>query len=338
MTISVLICDDSGVARKQLAKALPDDWDVDISFATQGEEGLEVIRSGRGEVVFLDLNMPVLDGYGVLEKINQEHLSCMVIVVSGDIQPEARSRVLKAGAIAFIKKPVNGDELVRLLTDYGLYAPPAVMAQMAPAPRPIPEPGRKLTELDCYQEIANVAMGQAASLLARLLDVFVVLPIPKVNLLEISELQMALQLAQDKDTFSAVCQGFIGAGIAGEALLIFHDSNLADIAKLMKYQGRINETVELELIMDVASMLIGACTKGIAEQLGIAFSQGHPVVLGQHVLVGDLLKSNAWRWKQTLAIEISYAIEGYDIQCDLLLLFTEDSMDSLRQKVSYLLK
>ena len=38
-------------------------------------------------------------------------------------------------------------------------------------------------ERDCYQEITNVAMGQAADRLARLLDVYVVLPIPNVNVI-----------------------------------------------------------------------------------------------------------------------------------------------------------
>ena len=46
---------------------------------------------------------------------------------------------------------------------------------------------------DCYQEIANVAMGRAGDLLARLLNVFVELPIPNVNFIEVSELRMALK-------------------------------------------------------------------------------------------------------------------------------------------------
>jgi chemotaxis protein CheY-P-specific phosphatase CheC len=185
------------------------------------------------------------------------------------------------------------------------------------------------------QEISNIAMGQAADLLARLLDVFVKLPIPKVNLLEVSELQMALSLTDQNDSFSAVCQGFIGSGISGEALLIFGDSSFDDIAKLLKYTGELDRTAELELLMEVASILVGACTSGIAQQLDITFSQGHPVVLGQHVRVSELIKTNARHWKQTLAIELTYEIENYNISCDLLLLFTEDSLDNLNQRLSY---
>ncbi len=46
---------------------------------------------------------------------------------------------------------------------------------------------------DCYQEITNVAMGQAADRLARLLHVYVALPIPNVNIIEINEFKMTLK-------------------------------------------------------------------------------------------------------------------------------------------------
>ncbi len=85
MGIPVLICDDSNMARKQVARSLPATWDVDVTFATNGLAGLEAIRAGKGEMVFLDLTMPELDGYGVLEAVKKECLKCMIIVISADI-------------------------------------------------------------------------------------------------------------------------------------------------------------------------------------------------------------------------------------------------------------
>ena len=84
-------------------------------------------------------------------------------------------------------------------------------------------------------------------------------------------------------------------------------------------------------------MLIGACLTGIADQLDISFSQSHPVVLGRHVRIRDLLKSEASQWNKTLSIEIAYSIENHDINCELLLLFTEDSLPSLNQRLAYAL-
>jgi chemotaxis protein CheY-P-specific phosphatase CheC len=328
MTIPILICDDSSMARKQMARALPQDWDVDVSFAENGVQGVDGVKSGKGEVLFLDLNMPEMDGYQVLEAIRTEDLPTMVIVVSGDIQPEAYQRVMQLGALAFIQKPVSSEQIEEILNRYGI---------RGERKGNIGAINVEVDILDAYQEIANVAMGRAGDLLARLLDVFVILPIPNVNVIEVSELRMALNEVADSDTLSAVCQGFIGAGIAGEALLMFNESSFTDIAELMKYKGEIDETAQLELLMDVANILLGACLTGIADQLDISFSQGHPMVIGRHVKVRDLLKYNASRWKRTLAIEIAYSIENRRINCDLLLLFTEDSLPSLNKQLAYAL-
>ena len=71
-------------------------------------------------MVFLDLTMPELDGYGVLEKVKTEGLKAIIIVISADIQPEARDRVMKLGALDFIKKPVDSKKLQDVLKKYGL--------------------------------------------------------------------------------------------------------------------------------------------------------------------------------------------------------------------------
>ena len=123
MATPILICDDSSFARKQMARALPKDWDVEITFAENGQEGVDAIRAGKGEVVFLDLTMPVMDGYGALEIIKKEDLPAMVVVVSGDIQPEAMARVKQLGAMDFIKKPINEEKITLVLTEFGILSP-----------------------------------------------------------------------------------------------------------------------------------------------------------------------------------------------------------------------
>src|SRR3954468_5611422 len=109
--VPLLICDDSNMARKQLMKALPPEWDVSVTTATNGREGIEAIRKGLGRVVLLDLTMPDMDGYQTLAAIRAERLETSVIVVSGDVQEEAVRRTLELGALAFVKKPADPDEL-----------------------------------------------------------------------------------------------------------------------------------------------------------------------------------------------------------------------------------
>lgn len=318
-----------------MARVCPQDWQ--ILFAGHGAEAMNVLKAQPVDWLFLDLNMPVMDGYQVLAEIRKLQLITRVIVVSGDVQPEAYERVMALGAVDFIQKPVDSTKLQQLQQQ--LIDVPAVVKKTVSQPMHIEGAHQLSAEMrDVLQEIANVAMGQAGNLLARLLNVFVKLPIPNVNLLEVNELRMALASVEDKSTTSAVCQGFIGGGVSGEALLILNDSSFRDIAALMNYHGELTVKVELELLMDIANILIGALLKGISEQLDMNFSQGHPVVLGQHAAVSELIKSNVRRWKKTLAVELSYGIENYNITCDLLLLFTEDSLKTLNNKVAFLLE
>jgi len=342
MVAAVLICDDSNLARKQMARSLPADWQEKISFAGHGQEAMEVLKRQPIDLLFLDLNMPILDGYEVLHAIKEQGIPVKVVVVSGDVQPEAHERVMSYGALDFIRKPVSAEKLSEVLQQF-------TAAHTEQDSQKVLERALNANMLsnnfaldpilrDVFQELTNVAMGQAGDLLARLLKVFVKLPIPNVNVIEVSELHMAIASVEQKETTSAVCQGFIGGGVSGEALLILNDSSFVDIAKLMKYEGRINAKTELELLMDIGNILIGSVLKGLAEQIDMSFSQGHPVVLGQHAPVSEMIKANAGRWKRTLAIEISYGIENYNINCDLLLLFTEDSIKTLNYKVQFLLE
>ena len=120
MPVSVLVVDDSPIARKMLIRSLPASWDIEINQVGNGLEALAAYRAGRVDVMFLDLTMPEMDGYEVLETLRREDMNCLVIVVSADIQARAQERVLELGAIAFIRKPVDADKVETVLRQYGI--------------------------------------------------------------------------------------------------------------------------------------------------------------------------------------------------------------------------
>jgi len=335
MSTRVLICDDSPIARNQLARVLPTDWDVVVEYAGNGDEALDLISASLFDILFLDLNMPVKDGYETLKVLQSFSRIPAVIVVSGDIQPKAIERVKSMGAVAFHKKPALAEDLRSLLISLGLFSSginknSPVISQSSAA--------EQFTLNECLQEISNIAMGRAASVLAEMLNVFVKLPVPKVNILEVGELHMALDYSVKSDSCSAISQGFVGSGIAFEALLIFSDSSFPDMAKLLGITENITRELETELLMDVSSILVGPFMAAIGKQLNIDFSHSHPVLLGQHVKIADLINVKKVTWRRTLAVEIVYEIENYQISCDLMLLFTEDSVPTLENLLSFLVE
>lgn len=333
MTTPVLICDDSSFARKQMSRSIPDGWDVDVSFAGNGEEALRLIREGKGDIMFLDLNMPVMDGYETMKIIREQDLPCLVIVVSGDVQPEARDRMVGMGALDFIRKPIDNDKLTSLLNQYGIYSGDSKAEKRA---EPVVSQQSASTEdkLDAYRELVNVAMGRAGENLAKLMGEFIDLPIPNVNLIETNELHMAIAEINHNESVSAVSKGFMNAGIKGEALVIFNDTNAANIVELLRYDSsHASQQLELEALMDVSNILIGACLNALSDQLNVHFSHSHPILLGRHQGLDALLNGSVSRWNKIMAVEIGYAIKSRDIRFDLLLLFPDEAMERIYSRL-----
>ena len=101
-------------ARRRAAEA-------DRSLSSVVREALQAYRAGKASVMFLDLTMPDMTGFQVLEAMQHEDLNSFVIVVSADVQPIARERVRSLGAMAFIAKPVTPEALLPVLKEHGLY-------------------------------------------------------------------------------------------------------------------------------------------------------------------------------------------------------------------------
>jgi two-component system chemotaxis response regulator CheY len=119
MSFSVLVCDDSNMARKQVLRSLPEQLSANAQLATNGQEAVELLRSQEFDILFLDLTMPILDGLGVLKILKNENITPAIFVISADIQPEMQNKVLELGAKAFMRKPVQLDVLNTNLQNHG---------------------------------------------------------------------------------------------------------------------------------------------------------------------------------------------------------------------------
>ena len=120
MATPVLVVDDSAMSRKLIISVLPPEWEVEVRQASNGAEAINAYRAGKADVIFLDLTMPVMDGFEVLETLRKEDLNSFVIVVSADYQPKSVERALALGAMAFIQKPVTPDKITNVLKKFGI--------------------------------------------------------------------------------------------------------------------------------------------------------------------------------------------------------------------------
>lgn len=121
MRFSILVCDDSTVARKQVVRCLNECIDADIQQATNGKEALALLHQEHFDLVCLDLTMPEVDGIEVLEQVKANKIESYVLVISADIQQKMQARVAQLGAIDFIHKPISKTQLNAVLHKFGIY-------------------------------------------------------------------------------------------------------------------------------------------------------------------------------------------------------------------------
>jgi len=87
----------------------------DVVTASSGEEALALVRSARPDLMLLDVIMPGMDGFQVLEKVRAAS-DLPVIVFSA--RPENGEKALSLGANDFLAKPMDVDEMVRRIQTF----------------------------------------------------------------------------------------------------------------------------------------------------------------------------------------------------------------------------
>jgi DNA-binding LytR/AlgR family response regulator len=108
-----LIVDDEPVARKVLREELePLDSVEIIGDAENGEVALRKISSDKPDLVFLDIQMPVMSGFELLDHLNSGHLPAIIMVTGFD---QHAIRAFEAGAIDYLLKPVSQQRLLQAI-------------------------------------------------------------------------------------------------------------------------------------------------------------------------------------------------------------------------------
>jgi chemotaxis protein CheC len=193
---------------------------------------------------------------------------------------------------------------------------------------------------DALQEVANLAMGQAATRLSQLLDAFIELSVPRVRMVAVNEAAQALrEMTGIQDTVSAVRQGF-RSDIKGEALVICRSGCIEQLSSLVNdpYARSSYEKIsQQELIFDVANILTGACVSCILDQLGRTPVFSQPGLLGEAMSLDDVFQPGVLAWKVALLVEVNFALEDKSFRAHLVMLMAEDSIRHLNQALDALL-
>ncbi len=191
---------------------------------------------------------------------------------------------------------------------------------------------------DALQEISNIAMGTAASGLAKVLESFVRLSVPRISIVETSRIaeRLATSLTQHREV-SAVRQAFYNQ-VEGEVVVVFGEDGCSDLADLLDYDTNGPEAMKEELLLDVSNILVGACMNGIAQQLGSQISYSPPEILCRAVPIERLFAGHRPTCEQALLIEIDFSLEARSFVCHMLTFFAPESFVALRSSLARFLE
>lgn len=101
----VLIVDDSSIIRNYLVKSI--DGKYNVSIATGGKEAIDLIASNSYDLILLDLMMPGVDGFAVLDSLKDASVPTPVIIISGDTTKETIDRAFEYNVLDMIEKPFS---------------------------------------------------------------------------------------------------------------------------------------------------------------------------------------------------------------------------------------
>ncbi|PLX90054.1 MAG: chemotaxis protein CheC [Desulfuromonas sp.] len=192
-------------------------------------------------------------------------------------------------------------------------------------------------EKDILQEVMNIAFGQASAELAEVIDIFVILSVPDIQVLQGSDLPGYLcRELQTSGTVNIIEQNFLGK-FAGQALLIFPSGAEKDLLTLFNQdQEFINndidmDTLERETLIEVGNILIGACIGKIAELLADVVTYDPPRLMAKDLCLEDCNKSPVAPDSFVISIRTVFRFEEQNVEGYLFLITNQKSIDWLKK-------
>jgi CheY-like chemotaxis protein len=94
------------------ATQLLEGWNATVDVADNGQIAVDMVQCAEYDIVLMDLQMPVMDGYTATEKIREFNKKTPIIALTASATSDVRNKVLASGMQDYIVKPFNPDELI----------------------------------------------------------------------------------------------------------------------------------------------------------------------------------------------------------------------------------
>ena len=117
MIKKILIVDDSPISIKIMKSCIPKDKEYELFDAADGQIGLEKYKELKPDLTFMDLTMPVMNGFQALEEIMKLDQRAIVIIVTADVQIKAIAKSHDLGAFSVLRKPPSKESIAAAIKE-----------------------------------------------------------------------------------------------------------------------------------------------------------------------------------------------------------------------------
>lgn len=195
-------------------------------------------------------------------------------------------------------------------------------------------------EKDILQEIMNIAFGNATADLAEVVDIYVMLSVPSVQVVKIGELSNYLKDTIKSEGASNIIEQKFWGNFKGSGLLVFPGGTERDLLALMEEQPRDEvedtpmATLEQGGLLEIGNILIGACVGKVTELLDTFVTYSPPMVLQGELNNCDFLFEHFDPAQTAIIMKTVFTFEKKDISGFLLILTNHDSVGWLRDALN----
>jgi chemotaxis protein CheC len=192
-------------------------------------------------------------------------------------------------------------------------------------------------EKDCLQELMNVAYGSATAAITEILDAFAKLSIPKIQIINSSELKTYLSNELNLEVEHLVSLQQINGTLCGENMFVIDKQSAKNIAyKFGLEEDEVNDEEIADVVLEITNILSSSTISKLAEDIDTNVSFSAPTI--KSIASIDQLKNLfISKYEKVIIISTQLKFEDLDINAELFIFTTDNSILYIKEKLNKIL-
>ncbi len=201
-------------------------------------------------------------------------------------------------------------------------------------------------QYDMLKEVVNLAIGQAGSDLAKILNSFVDLTVPDIEIItaeKVVDKVLAESVFNETEQVTLIRQAFSNpVFMDGESIVIFNHDTRKQFSRILGFSDPMDRVEEADFMLELTNIMVGACLNSISDQLfGQAMTFSAPELILENVPLQDAVyrrfKRRQLQWDYTLLSKITFNLKNRSFKSDLIIFISQEAIAPINDSLNRLL-